>query len=77
MCVVLLLYSLIYDDANTFRREKEYFRGFIAAFVNLLGAVHILRYQPRGEGVSQNITNDNHGVTGVSQNITDNENERG
>ena len=30
-----------------------------------------------GEGVSQNISNDNHGVSGVSQNITDNENERG
>ena len=29
-----------------------------------LGAVHMLRYQSRGEGVSQNITNDNHGVEG-------------
>ena len=30
-----------------------------------------------GEGVSQNITNDNHGVRGVSQNITANESARG
>ena len=30
-----------------------------------------------GEGVSRNMTNDNHGVRGVSQNITANESARG
>ena len=32
----------------------------------LLGAVHILRNQSKGEGVSQMITNDDHGGWGVA-----------